>query len=209
MVIKTEQLRYSYSNQERLSFADLNIHAGQHTLLLGESGCGKTTLLHLLAGLRRPDSGKVFIADTDITTLSSSRLDKFRGANIGLVFQSPHFIRSISIFDNLAITASLAGKKPDKNQMKEMLAQLGLSGKENKPAFRLSTGEQQRAAIARALVVHPKIILADEPTSALDDKNTEGVIELLKEQASANDATLIIVTHDQRLKSHFKNKVEL
>lgn len=208
-MIQTEKLFFSYKNQSELQFRDLNIRVHQHSLLIGASGCGKTTLLHILSGLRKPTSGLVKIAGTDITGLNASALDRFRGQNIGLVFQTSHFLKSISIRDNLRLTASLAKAESDNAWIETLLDKLGIIRIAHKSANQLSTGEQQRAAIARALVSKPKILLADEPTSALDDNNANQVIELLKSQAEAYNTTLLIVTHDQRLKKHFANHIEL
>jgi len=208
-MLHTNGLSYSYDSQHSLSFPDLSIERGQHTLIIGPSGCGKTTLLHMLAGLRRPDRGSVSILDQDITKMTQAKLDQFRGEHIGMIFQVPHFVRSLNVLDNLTLAQSLAGGKVDKAKCSRLLDQLNLSGKESKRHNALSVGEQQRVAIVRSLVNDPAVIFADEPTSALDDANTDQVIELLKTQADEHGATLVVVTHDQRLKDNFNHQVSL
>jgi len=178
-------------------------------LLLGRSGSGKTTLLQLLGGLRTPQKGKVVVAGTEIKSLSAAQLDQFRGKHIGIVFQQSHFVKALNVQENLLLAQQLAGEKPSKERAIELLDRLSLKHKLHAKTSDLSQGEQQRVAIARALMNHPEIILADEPTSALDDYNCEEVIKLLKDQAVAENATLLIVTHDERLKSQFDKSVEL
>ena len=182
---------------------------GEHWLILGASGSGKTTLLQLLAGLRTPASGEIRIGDTDVSKLSHAALDKFRGQHIGIVFQQPHFIESLNVEDNLVLAQSLAGKHIDREKIRKLVGRLALSHKLKSSTWSLSQGEQQRVAIARALVNEPAVILADEPTSALDDQNTQEVISLLEEQAQLAHATLVVVTHDARLKSQFPKQIVL
>ncbi len=208
-MICTSQLSYSYEGGQQLSFADIEIQQGVHTLIIGASGCGKTTLLHLLAGLRKPTSGSITILDKEITAMSSSDIDKFRGSNMGMIFQVPHFLRSLDVIENITLAQTLAGQDAQPDKVMSLLSDLNLEGKGNKKTNQLSLGEQQRVAILRAMVNEPKIIFADEPTSALDDANTEQVIELLKNQADKYGATLIVVTHDQRLKDNFNNMISL
>lgn len=208
-MMHTTQLSFSYDSSQVLTFPDLSVNEGQHTLIIGSSGCGKTTLLHLLAGLRKPTNGEVNILNQSITSMTSSEVDSFRGKNIGMIFQVPHFLRSLTVTENITLAQSLAGHKSDPKKVETLLKELNLKGKGNKKAHQLSIGEQQRVAIVRAMVNQPKIIFADEPTSALDDANTEQVIELLKAQANQHNATLIVVTHDQRLKDNFDNMISL
>lgn len=198
-MLEATKLQYQYPGGELLTFPHLNCAAGETRLLLGKSGSGKTTLLQLLAGLRTPQQGAVVIDGTNLNTLGTTQLDKFRGAKIGMIFQTAHFIRSISVRENLRLTQSLAGKKVDDQRITAILASLDLAGKDGVLPARLSVGQQQRVAIARAVLNQPAVILADEPTSALDDENALAVLRLLQEQAASVEATLLIVTHDSRL----------
>lgn len=208
-MLKTADLKFAYPGQPPMQFPDIRCERGSHWLLLGQSGTGKTTLLHLLAGLRTPQAGSVEIGETDIARMPRARLDTFRGRNIGIIFQQPHFVRSLNVSENLALTQKLSGMKVDHHRIAALLDRLGIAHKAKDKTHRLSQGEQQRVAIARALVNDPVVILADEPTSALDDVHTDAVIELLEEQATAANATLLVVTHDGRLRSHFKNQISL
>ena len=208
-MITVSGLSYAYQNGSTISFPDIQIDEGDHTLILGKSGSGKTTLLHLLSGLRSATSGEIDVLGTPLTGLSQAEIDKFRGKHIGMIFQVPHFVQSLTILENLTLAQVLAGKSKNSQQVNELLTQLNIPDKGNKKSNQLSVGEQQRVAIARALIHSPKIIFADEPTSALDDENTEQVINLLKSQANEYNATLIVVTHDQRLKDNFSNRIVL
>jgi len=208
-MLRTQSLFFAYDQQTEFHFPDIELDSGQNLLILGESGIGKTTLLHLLAGLLRPRQGDVELMGTVLNKLSSSRLDQFRGRHIGLVFQRPHFINALSVQENLLLIQYLAGKPQDKKRIREVLEGLGIGRKYKEKPTNLSQGEQQRAAIALAVVNHPQLLLADEPTSSLDDKNCLKVVSLLKEQAAATRSQLIIITHDQRLKHHFNNTLRL
>jgi ABC-type lipoprotein export system ATPase subunit len=208
-MLKTNQLSYSYDKNTTIRFPDINCQKDEHWLLLGQSGTGKTTLLHLLGGLRKTQNGSVTVTDQDLASLSSSQLDAFRGKNIGIVFQQSHFVASLTVEENLLLAQYLAGVTQDKKRIKTLLSKLNLGHKLNSKPKELSQGEQQRVAIARALVNSPKVILADEPTSALDDENCKEVVELLEAQAREQQAALLIVTHDQRLKDYFKNQIIL
>ena len=208
-MLSTKDVSYSYDGNTHLKFPDINCQKGEHWLMLGQSGSGKTTLLHLLAGMRTPTKGTITVNDTAINDLPISKLDQFRGKNIGVIFQQSHFVRSLSVAENLKLAQHLAGIKPDMSIIQGILDRLNIGHKTNASTSSLSVGEQQRVNIARAVVNQPSVILADEPTSALDDVNTEKVISLLKEQAASVDATLIIVTHDNRLKNIFDKQIQL
>lgn len=211
-MLATQDLSYAYNGDRSaaLQFPDFRCETGEHWLLLGQSGSGKTTLLHLLAGLRTPLTGKIRINETILNELPSRKaMDHFRGRNIGVIFQQSHFVRSLNVQENLMLAQTLAGLKPDLKAIEALLNDLNLSHKIKARTSELSIGEQQRVNIARAVVNKPTVILADEPTSALDDVNTEKVINLLKMEAEAAKATLLIVTHDNRLKSVFDKKIEL
>ncbi len=208
-MLKTKSLKFNYVANERLEFPDISCKTGEHWLLLGQSGSGKTTFLHLLAGLRRPKNGSIILDKTVINELSASQLDRFRGKHIGVVFQQSHFVRALTVQENLALAQRLAGSRVDLARIRSILEQLNVAHKLNSKPERLSVGEQQRVAIARAVINQPNVILADEPTSALDDFSTEKVIHLLKEQAASVNAILMIVTHDNRLKTQFDKQIQL
>ncbi|WP_066756211.1 ABC transporter ATP-binding protein [Crocinitomix algicola] len=200
-----KNLSYSYSQTQMLQFPNLKVDAGQTLLISGDSGCGKTTLLHLLAGLRTPYKGEVLIDNEQLSEMSSAKLDQFRGEQIGVIFQQSFFIPSINVFDNLNL--SPFGKKNRK--IDEVTEKLGISELLNYYPNQLSQGQQQRCSIARALINNPKVVLADEPTSALDDKNCSMVAELLINAAKNQNAALIIVSHDYRLKKKIDQKIIL
>lgn len=208
-MFKTQSLFFAYNAQTCFYFPDIELSAGEDLLILGESGIGKTTLLHLMAGLLQPKSGSVELMGTKLQELSTGKLDRFRGQHIGLVFQRPHFIHALSLQENLTLAQYLAGNRQDTNRIRKVLESLGIDRKLSGKPHRLSQGEQQRAAIALAVINNPQLILADEPTSSLDDNSCTKVASLLKEQASATGAQLIIITHDQRLKKQFQNTLHL
>ena len=204
-MLKTRSLHFAYNEENEFSFPDIQLDSGGNLLVLGESGIGKNTLLNLLAGQLRPKSGSIELKGTILNELPLSKLDSIRGKNKGLVFQSQHFIQALSLQENLMLVQYLAGQKQDKQHVKKVLSSLGIEHKINSKPNNLSQGEQQRAAIASAVINNPQLILADEPTASLDDKNCKKVAALLQEQASETGAQLVIITHDQRLKDQFQN----
>lgn len=210
-MLVTQNVSFAYPSGDTppLTFPDIRCGTGEQWLLLGQSGSGKTTLLQLLAGLRTPTQGKITVGDTVINQLTARELDQFRGRQIGVIFQQSHFIRALTVGENLALARKLAGLSPDASLIQSLLEKLNVAHKLHARTQELSVGEQQRVAIARALANQPTIILADEPTSALDDHNTEQVVNLLRQQAESAGATLLVVTHDNRLKSIFEQQIEL
>lgn len=208
-MIKTQNLSFQYDSEKPISFPDIKCDSGEMMLVLGQSGVGKTTLLHLLSGLIRAKGGSVTIAGQDLSKLSDKKLDHFRGQHIGVIFQKFHFIKSLNVLENLTIAQKLAGKPIDENRCIELLENLQIGHKVSSKINELSQGETQRVAIARALVNNPAVILADEPTSALDDTNCQAVLDLLSTQAKQSGAALVIVTHDTRLKDMIDNKITI
>lgn len=208
-MITTSKLTYAYPGQSPIQFPDVQCGENEHALILGPSGTGKTTLLHLLGGLISPASGEITIGGTSVDKLRGHALDVFRGKRIGIIFQKPHFIRSLTALENLLLTQSLAGIEADKKQAHLLLERLSIGQKANHKTHSMSIGEQQRLAIARALINRPAIILADEPSSALDDQNCQQMIELLLQVANEEKSNLIVVTHDRRIKSMIEKKVFL
>src|SRR5690606_38956557 len=168
-------IAHRYPGGETLRFADLHIPVGKHTLILGNSGSGKTTLLHILSGLLKPQAGSVRIDGQELYDLSPRKLDTYRGQRIGLIFQEAHLVKSLTVKENLQIAQSFAGARVDHERINEVLSLLELDHKAHGYPNKLSRGQMQRAAIARAVVNHPAILVADEPTASLDDRNTERV----------------------------------
>ncbi len=208
-VIRLGGITHQYHHGESLRFADLEVPIGQHTLILGDSGSGKTTLLHILSGLLKPNEGIVRIAGQDIYGLPARKLDAFRGQRIGLIFQEAHLVKSLTIKENLQIAQGFAGARVDNDRILEVLTLLNLDSKANSYPRKLSRGQMQRAAIARAVINRPSILVADEPTASLDDRNTGRVLDLLLNQAEQQGATLIIATHDKRVKARIDRIYEV
>ena len=208
-MISTKNLRFSYSKDQDFIFPDLYCEAGSTLLITGDSGKGKTTYLHLLAGLLQPTSGEIIIDNTDLVSLSEKKTDRYRGKNIGVVFQKSYFIAALTVLENLQMASWLATGKKHTKRAKRLLEQLGIENQASKLPSQLSIGQQQRVSIARALMNEPKVLLADEPTSSLDDKNAEKVIDLLTSLSKEYKAALLIVTHDSRIKEKFINKITL
>ena len=206
-MLKTESLNIDYVERS-MSFPDIDMSNTNQLLIIGQSGSGKTSLLNAIGGLQKPSAGKVWINETDIYQLSSKKLDFFRGRNIGFVFQQPHFITSLDVESNLKFAQYFVGKK-DVMVIHKLLDQVGLLHRKKSRIHELSEGEKQRISIIRAVINSPSIILADEPTSALDDNSCEKILELINSIAVENNAKLIIVTHDQRLKDKYSQKLNL
>lgn len=195
----------AHRSGSRISIAS----GGNHCIIVGPSGCGKTTLLHLIAGLLSPGSGKIFVRGTDIVRLKGEEADRFRGQNIGIIYQRPHFIQWLTASENLQIARYLNNLPTGSEDINHLLASLRLQGKTTSKPSRMSQGELQRLSIARAVINKPALVLADEPTSSLDDKNCEEALNLLKQHAEELQASLVIATHDKRLLDHFPNRVFL
>lgn len=208
-MISTSGITFSYSKDQLFHMPDLYCEAGSTILITGDSGKGKTTYLHILAGLLKPKTGEILIDKVNMVALSESKSDKFRGKNIGLVLQKSHFVASLTVLENLEMASWLATGKKNATRAKELLAKLDIANQANKLPSQLSIGQQQRVSIARALMNDPKVLLADEPTSSLDDKNAEKVIQLLTDLSKEYKAALVIVTHDARIKEKFTNKITM
>jgi len=208
-MIQIANLAFRYAQGPEIKFPDFACEKGSELLILGKSGTGKTTLLHLLGALRKPTEGKVIIGEAEVSQFSRAQLDKFRGKNIGIVFQTSHFVQSLSVIDNLLLVPYFSKSSTDRKFAMQLLDSLNLADKAKKSTSDLSVGEQQRVAIARALMNKPQLLLADEPTSALDDHNATQVLKLLREHAAELNASLVVVTHDNRLKSEISNAITL
>jgi len=208
-MLAAKSIKYSYNSNNSFEFPDFCLESTEDLLIIGDSGVGKTTFLNILGGLLLPQSGSITLNGTNYSDLSSKDLDKFRGKNIGIIFQSPYFVNNLNLMDNLLFSLFLSKNHQDKNVVIELLNQVGLKDKIYSKPNDLSQGEKQRASIALALIKKPNLILADEPTSSLDDNNCDLVVSLLKEQSQLSKCKLIIITHDARLKKHFKNSIKL
>jgi lipoprotein-releasing system ATP-binding protein len=207
MMLEAKKIEFHYNPKQKFDLPDIQLSRGEQLLILGKSGSGKTTILNMLGGLLKPLNGEIKIGDTSLYSLKGASLDKFRGKNIGIIFQRPHILEPLTVLENLSIANFFSGTKGDKNE--NLLKELGIFEKRNEKVNTLSEGEAQRLSIARALANSPKVILADEPTASLDDENATNVVKLLKEQAEKYNAVLIIVTHDQRVKDHISNQITI
>lgn len=202
-------VQHAYDGKTVLSVHAWRAEQGAQWLMLGPSGSGKTTLLHVLAGILRPAAGQVSVAGHDMGALSPAALDQFRGQNIGIVLQRLHLIDSLTVMRNVLLAQYMAGAAQDPGRAREVLASLDLADKADAHPHELSFGQAQRVAVARAVVNKPKLLLADEPTSNLDDTRCMQVLDLLLTQAKACGATLVIATHDQRIKARVANQFVL
>ncbi len=209
-MVQTDNLTFRYKSREQIfNFPNINLKKQESLLILGKSGIGKTTFLHLLAGLLKPAKGKVLIDTVDLNSLQNNKLDKFRGKKIGLVFQKKRAIESLTVFENLQARLFFSKKEINNKKIEALLTQLDLSEIKKSKPNKLSEGQLQRLSIALAVIHDPQVILADEPTASLDDENCKNVIRLLKNQAEQTNANLIVITHDHRINSYFKNSITL
>jgi putative ABC transport system ATP-binding protein len=208
-MISVRGLAHRYGAAEALRLADWKVAQGERWLVLGPSGCGKSTLLHVLAGLIHPSEGEVEVSGESLRRLEGARLDRWRATTVGIVLQALHLVRHLSVRDNLRLAQYLAHAPQDDARIDDTLGALGVGEKAGRRASELSQGEQQRVAIARAVVNRPKLLLADEPTANLDDAAAARVVDLLAEQAARHGATLVVATHDARVKGKFRERLEL
>jgi len=202
-------LEHRFGTRPILRIDFFEVPAGEHGVLMGPSGTGKTTLLHLIAGLLKPSEGRIAIEGRWLDTMRRGELDRFRGRKVGIVLQRLHLLPALTVLGNLRLARWLAGLPADPAWIRHLLGALGIRHLARARPAELSQGEAQRVAIARTLVNRPRLILADEPTSALDDRNAALVIELLMGQAAASDATLIVATHDARIVDRFGHRLLL
>lgn len=180
---------------------DVEVPSGEMTLLVGESGCGKTTLISIIAGLLKPTAGDVEVFGMPLQSISNSELIAFRGEHIGFVFQQYNLLPALTAAENAAVPLLIAkmNRKEAVKKAGDMLEKVGLGAKKNSYPSELSGGQQQRVAIARALVHQPRLLVCDEPTAALDAQSGQTVMQLLREVAVLPDRAVIVVTHDNRV----------
>ena len=208
-MIELTIIRHRYGDRVVLTLPEFQLGAGEECLILGQSGSGKTTLLHILAGILKPSEGEVKIDGTSLNEMNGTTLDRFRGQNIGIVLQKLHLIAPISVLQNLLLAQTLSGRPSDETAAMKLLENLGIAALSKSKPTQLSHGQAQRVAIARAVINQPKLLIADEPTSNLDDKHAEEALQVLRSQANACGAALVLATHDARVKEHIPQHLEL
>ena len=209
-MIDVEQLRFGYrAGDDVLRLDAFVLEPRANVLVVGPSGCGKTTLLHLIAGLLLPTHGRVSVDGQDLARLSPRARDRFRGQRIGIVLQQFHLLPTLTAMQNLLVAQSIAGLPVDRAAAHSTLNALGVDERVDAFPHQLSVGQQQRVAIARALVNRPRLVLADEPTSNLDDDACAAVADLLLGATERHAASLVIATHDSRLKSRIARQLVL
>lgn len=195
------QLRHTYSAAQALYVEAFQLAAGEHAIILGPSGCGKSTLLHLIAAILKPQEGSLTVAGVDVKALPPRAADAWRGQAIGFLPQRLALVPSLSVRENLLLSAYANNQAADTARANHLLQALGLADKAGSKPHQLSQGQQQRVAIARALFNRPKLLLADEPTANLDDASCAAAIQLLTAQAADIGASLVVATHDARVLS--------
>ena len=200
---------HRYDGAPVLKLGEWSVGTGERWLVLGPSGSGKTTLLHVIAGLVRPTEGEVVVEPVALNSLKDSQIDRCRGANVGIVLQALHLVHHLDVRNNLRLAQYLAHLPQDDARIEEALAAVGVGDKAARRPPELSEGERQRVALARAVVNRPKLLLADEPSANLDDDSAALAVELLFAQADRHGATLVVATHDARVKKFFDKKLEL
>jgi ABC-type lipoprotein export system ATPase subunit len=208
-MLQIHDLQFGYGKQALLNINDYTLKDREHLLVRGNSGSGKTSLLFLLAGLLKPNKGAITLNGTDITKLFGASKDRFRGQNLGFVFQQPHLMAALTIRQNLLVVPFMAGEAIEASRVDALLKKLGLESLADRYPSQLSQGQQQRVGLARALIHRPKLVLADEPTSALDDHAAESALNLLLESAEQAGAQVVVTSHDNRIASRFKHTLKL
>lgn len=198
-ILRCEDLTKAYGSGESevraLDGVSLSVEKGQFLAVIGPSGSGKSTLLHILGGVDRPTSGKVFMDGADVFSRSEDELAIFRRRQVGLVYQFYNLIPTLDVAENISLPALLDGRTPDDGRLSELIATLGLTGRERHLPNQLSGGQQQRVSIVRALAMEPQILFFDEPTSALDPELTGEVLKVIRKLAEEH-MTMVIVTHE-------------
>jgi putative ABC transport system ATP-binding protein len=202
--LETNSLTFAYKTGPNFTFKNLSLGLNQALLIKGKSGTGKSTLLSLLGGLQNPSGGSILINGTDITQLRGRALDNFRALNIAFLFQESWFVQSLNLMENFKLVQHFT-QKENEDLIFSLSEKVGIQSLLLKKPAQLSTGEKQRAALVRSLAVSPKLLLADEPTSNLDDENCEQTLSILLDYIKNNKASLVVVSHDNRLNSQFDN----
>ncbi len=203
-MISCDELEFTYNGKRHFRFPAFSLAEGEQLLISGASGSGKSTWLQLLTGWRQPSRGKVYLQGQAILALP----EKVRAAQIAVMHQNMHFIPSLNSLENVQLSAKLSGV-PMRSDILNLFKQLGLEGKEKQSVQTLSRGEQQRLAFLRALAAQPKVLLADEPTASLDDEHCAELIQLMQGYTETSRCSLIVISHDQRLKSAIERSIKL
>ena len=207
-MLQLENVKKSYSeaNGEMLAvldISDFSLTPGEQMALIGRSGCGKTTLLHIISGISKPDSGSVQIDGLDITRLSEAGRDRFRAEKIGYVFQTFNLLPGFSALENVILGMTFATGKHDRARATKLLERVGLAQRASHSPDKLSVGEQQRVAVARALANKPKLLLADEPTANIDPGHQQQVVDLIRQTCEEENVSLLVVTHAMEVANQF------
>jgi lipoprotein-releasing system ATP-binding protein len=212
MLLDVRDLAKSYADQPVFAGLSFTISAGETVAVVGPSGCGKSTLLNCLGGLDRPSAGSVQLDGKDLTALNDDALAAVRAGTIGFVFQDHHLLPQLSALENVLLPTLALATRPDEAQVRatarDLLAKVGLAGKEDRRPAQLSGGERQRVALARALINKPKLILADEPTGALDVANATAVADVLLSLNKDLGTALVVVTHSPALAARMSRQID-
>lgn len=216
-IINLTNVRFRWPKQEvdQLNIPNLSIERGEHLFIKGASGSGKTTLLNLLAGIILPQHGSVEILGSPLAQFSARQRDQFRADHLGIIFQQFNLLPYLSILDNVQLPCAFSKRRKSMEldslaAARELLVQLGIDESlMRKSVDKLSVGQQQRTAVARALLGSPEVIIADEPTSALDSENQGRFLDLLFNQTEKRKGTIVFVSHDERLAKHFSQMIDL
>lgn len=210
-MLEIKNLKHNYKSPDNKEFNILNIDSfklkdTEQIAMFGRSGSGKTTFINCISGLIKPTSGEIKINSQNIVELSESQRDKFRSKNTGIIFQNFNLLKGFTVLENILIGMKFSGRT-DKTEAEKILERVGLENKKKFKTGKLSSGEQQRVAIARAIVNSPGLLLADEPTANLDIKNSENIINLIKQICSEKNISLLLITHDKEILERFDNKL--
>ena len=197
-----------------VSVKHFQLDSGEQVALVGSSGSGKTTLLHLIAGILAPDSGRIIFRlpgepEQELGQMSEARRDVFRGRHMGYIFQTHHLLGGFTALENVLLGMSFTGRKHDRQWAEHLLTEVGLADRLHYKPAKLSVGQQQRVAVARALANKPRLVLADEPTGALDVKNAQQVLDLIRSLCQQVEASLLLVTHDPNIAKQMSRTVSL
>lgn len=213
MMLEIANLKKSFVSPEGepariVDVAAFGLAAGDQLALRGESGSGKTTFLNLIAGILAADSGRIIIAGEEMTALGESRRDRLRAAKLGYIFQTFNLLQGYTVIENVVLGMSFGPRGVDRGHAREVLGRVGLGHRLNHFPGQLSSGQQQRVAVARALVNWPKLVLADEPTGNLDHKHGRDALALIREVCREQGAALLLVSHDEQVLNTFENRMD-